>query len=150
MAGCTPALCLHVSCIWRSIVVMRSGQARETGTPPTPAELGQAPGRSPQKLTRPRAQPPPSVSTTTHTYHSRVYQPWATDRHTAIGLHRQGKGRGGHPGNQAPGARIWLRARRRGLRYVAGASRVPTGAKWTSCVGATASTEDVTMSIRTR
>lgn len=26
MAGCTPALCLHVSCIWRSIVVMRSGQ----------------------------------------------------------------------------------------------------------------------------
>lgn len=35
IAGCTPALCLHVSCIWRSIVVMRSRQARETGTPPT-------------------------------------------------------------------------------------------------------------------
>lgn len=91
IAGCTPALCLHVSCIWRSIVVMRSRQARETGTPPTPAELGQAPGRSPQKLTRPRAQPPASVSTRTHTYdvpfarvpvpavgHRPAHRDWAT------------------------------------------------------------------------
>lgn len=88
MAGCTPALCRHVSCIWRSIVVMRSGQARETGTPPTPAELGQAPGRSPQKLTRPRAQPPASVSTTTYTYHSRVYQYHCTSRGPPTGTPR--------------------------------------------------------------
>lgn len=147
IAGCTPALCLHVSCIWRSIVVMRPGQARETGTPPTPAELGQVSDRSPQKLTRPRAQPPPS----SYVPFARVPLPVPAVGHRPAHCdwpHRQSKGRGGPPGKPGAGrADLTTSASPRSplrRRRVARAYRRQVG------VGATASTEDVTMSIRTR